>query len=415
MHHPTRLLAYGFIVILIMMVFLAFIAFHANEGSSLLFSQTVTNQLEKIRLVSEISRNIDSRARFIQSMLLRKGSLDSEMVWADLNRFSANYIDSHQRLTEILSATEKESILSLDLPIDSLNSSIGQALKLLLSGNREQVDKILLDEVFPKTTLILDQYSNLNQSLAREINLRLNRATGDAENKQNQFVIFAIFTLLTSLGIAVFAIWYNQKLSSQLEDINTHLEEKVSERTETLLDTQRELMEDNSELARLASTDAVTGLSNRSYMTKILEKEYSRYMRHNHLFGIIMLDIDHFKKVNDDYGHDIGDTVLIQLARQLEQAVRNSDYISRWGGEEFLICCTTIQPDSLLPIAETIRLKIASNEYDVPEGITASLGCAIIQPEEEIKELIKRADVALYAAKNNGRNRTIVSEFSEFI
>ena len=175
-----------------MMVFLAFIAFHANEGSSLLLSQTVTNQLEKIRLVSEISRNIDSRARFIQSMLLRKGSLDSEMVWSDLNRFSANYIDSHQRLTEILSATEKESILSLDLPIDSLNSSIGQALKLLLSGNREQVDKILLDEVFPKTTLILDQYSNLNQSLSREINLRLNRATGDAENKQNQFVIFGI-------------------------------------------------------------------------------------------------------------------------------------------------------------------------------------------------------------------------------
>ena len=95
-----------------------------------------------------------------------------------------------------------------------------------------------------------------------------------------------------------------------------------------------------------------------------------------------MIDIDHFKQVNDTYGHDVGDKMLVQLSRKFEQATRNSDYISRWGGEEFLICCTTISENDLFTIAENIN------------------------------ELVKRADVALYAAKNNGRNQTVVSEFA---
>ena len=299
--------------------------------------------------------------------------------------------------------------------IEVLNRSSRQVLILLLKSEQGRANKFLLDEVFRESKPILEQFTQLSRSLNRELKMQLYQASSDNENSQVQFVIYAVFTVLISLGIAIFAIWYNQKLSTQLEEINTYLEDKVDERTESLLDAQKELLEDNSELARLASTDNLTGLSNRSYMSEILEKEYSRFMRHNDLFGLIMLDIDHFKKINDDYGHDMGDKVLVQLSRQLELAIRNSDYISRWGGEEFLICSTTINADDLFPIAETIRLKIAGSEYEIDEGITASLGCAIIQPDEGIEELIKRADVALYAAKNNGRNQTVVSEFNQFI
>jgi diguanylate cyclase (GGDEF)-like protein len=415
MHHPTRLLAYGFIVILMMMVFLAFIAFHSNADSSLFVSNTVTRQLEKIKLVNGISDNVHNSTRFIQSMLLYKDDPNSEMVWENFNQFTATYNDLRLQFADISTAREKESQLAIDSSIEEFTRLNRQTLNIYLNGNREQANKFLLNEVFPKTIQILDNFSSLDRSLRTELNERLLLATGDAESNQTQFVIYAVFTLVISLGIAVFAIWYNQRLSTQLQDINTYLEEKVSERTESLLNTQKELIEDNSELTRLASTDSLTGLSNRSYMNEILEKEYSRYMRHNQLYGIIMLDIDHFKKINDDYGHDIGDKVLIQLSRQLELAVRNSDYISRWGGEEFLICCTTINPNDLLPIAETIRLNIFNTEFDITENITVSLGCAIIQPDEKIKELIKRADVALYAAKNNGRNQTIISEYKEFI
>jgi polar amino acid transport system substrate-binding protein len=105
--------------------------------------------------------------------------------------------------------------------------------------------------------------------------------------------------------------------------------------------------------------------------------------------------------------------MLEQLSRKFEQATRNSDFIARWGGEEFLICCTTISEDDIYPIAENIRQLIEDSSFDIDEDITISLGCAIIQEQENINELVKRADVALYAAKNNGRNQTVVSEFAK--
>jgi diguanylate cyclase (GGDEF)-like protein len=126
-----------------------------------------------------------------------------------------------------------------------------------------------------------------------------------------------------------------------------------------------------------------------------------------------MLDIDHFKNVNDKLGHDTGDRVLKKLASIIASAVRSSDFVARWGGEEFLICCTTIEEIDLLPIAETIRQLVANADFDRIGHITASLGCAAIVKGESIRELIKRADVALYEAKNNGRNRSMVAEFTD--
>ena len=105
--------------------------------------------------------------------------------------------------------------------------------------------------------------------------------------------------------------------------------------------------------------------------------------------------------------------MLKKLAQIFENSIRTSDFVARWGGEEFLICCTTIEERDLLPIAETIRQLVANTEFDKVGQITASLGCAAIVKGESIGELIKRSDVALYEAKNNGRNLTVVSEFTD--
>ena len=105
--------------------------------------------------------------------------------------------------------------------------------------------------------------------------------------------------------------------------------------------------------------------------------------------------------------------VLKQLAKIFESAIRTSDFVARWGGEEFLICCTTIEETDLLPIAETIRQLVANTDFEKTGQITASLGCAAIVKGETIGELIKRADIALYEAKNNGRNQSVVSEFTD--
>lgn len=414
MHHPTRLLTYGFIIILTMMAFLVFTANPSDPDSSQLVGHAVTRHLEKVILINEISSNIHNRMRFTQSILLDKNALNSNTVWNDFKQFTTSYQVKYKQLVEISSASEIEAIMAIDPPLLEFTSLNRQALISYLNGRREQANKIFLDEVSPNATLILDQLDSLIRILRTDLSGQLLVANADAEKNQTRLIIYAISILIISLGFAVLAVWYNQRLVTQLQAANTYLEEQVSERTESLLDTQKELIEDNSELARLASTDNLTGLANRSYMSEILQKEFSRYIRYNQLFGIIMLDIDHFKDVNDNYGHDVGDKVLIELSHQLEQAIRNSDYTSRWGGEEFLICCTTINPDDLQTIAETIRQKICDTDFNITEGITASLGCAIIQPDEIIKELIKRADIALYAAKHNGRNQIVISEFIKF-
>jgi diguanylate cyclase (GGDEF)-like protein len=412
MYHSTRLLAFGFIVILMMMISLALIAFYYSSSSSDSVNLTVTRKLEKINLINELSTIIHNRTRYMQSMLLNEDESVDAQALSEFTRFNGSYDETRERLLPLLAPREREIMLSIDI-LDQEISELNQRVSILfMNGSRTEAGNILLSSVLPKTAPLLAHLSELTQAQRLDVQKALLVAATDAEENQSQFVMYAVFSILVSLGVAIMAVWYGQKLSAQLEEINRYLEEKIEERTEDLLVTQRELLDDNTELARLALTDSVTGLSNRTHMGQILQKEFSRFVRHAQRFGIIMIDIDHFKQVNDSYGHDVGDRILIELSRKFEQATRNSDSIARWGGEEFLICCTTISENDLYPIAENIRNMIVESEFEIAEKITISLGCAMIQEGEKVNQLLKRADVALYAAKNNGRNQTVVSEFA---
>jgi len=413
MHHPTRLLIYGFAIVILMMITLAVIAFYSTSSGNRDVTQQVSQQLEKINLINELSTIIQSRTRFMQSMLLHDEEFIEAESWPSFNRLAGAYTETRTRLVPLLAPREREIMDAIDRLDRDINDLNRQVSVLFLNGSRNEASKILLQEVLPKTAPLLSHLSELTQAQRMDVQKVLLMATSDAEKNRIQIVIFSVIAVLVSLTVTFVAIWYGRKLSGQLQNMNNYLEQKIYERTESLLDTQKELLEDNSELTRMALTDNLTGLSNRTSMNQILRKEFSRFERHDHRFGIIMLDIDHFKNVNDSYGHDTGDTVLQELASIFENAIRASDFVARWGGEEFLICCTTIEEEDLLPIAETIRKLVATTKFESAGQITASLGCAAIVKGESIGELIKRADVALYEAKNNGRNQTVVSEFTD--
>ena len=413
MHHPTRLLTIGFGTVILLMIALAFTGFQSINGGSSRLNLKVAEQLQKINLINELSAIIQNRTHFMQSMLLSgKDFIESES-WPAFSRMSGAYSATRERLGPLLAPSEYEvmkAIDNLDRDISDLNRHVSV---LFLNGSRDAAGLVLLQEVLPKTAPLLAHLSELTQMQRLDIDKAMLRASQHAQSNRNLIILLSIVAVLISLTVTFIAIWYSRKLSGQLEDMNDYLEEKIYERTESLLDTQKELLEDKSELTRMALTDNLTGLSNRTHMNQILNKEFSRFERHNQRFGIIMLDIDHFKSVNDKYGHDAGDAVLKKLAATFDSAIRSSDFIARWGGEEFLICCTTIEEEDLLPIAETIRQLVATTSFDHQSQITASLGCAAIVKGESIGDLIKRADVALYEAKNNGRNRSMVSEFTD--
>jgi len=164
----------------------------------------------------------------------------------------------------------------------------------------------------------------------------------------------------------------------------------------------------NSRLRFLAHNDQLTGVSNRHHLTQVLEREYDRSSRYNNSFSLIIFDIDHFKSINDNYGHDQGDLILKDLSRLVKKNIRKSDYFGRWGGEEFIV----IAPESSLQdaekFAEKLRKEIEAYNFMEKRKVTASFGAAEIKSGDNIDQLIKRADDALYRAKEKGRNRVEV-------
>ena len=166
-------------------------------------------------------------------------------------------------------------------------------------------------------------------------------------------------------------------------------------------------------LQQSAFRDGLTGLYNRKFLEEHTKKLIPQALRDKFNIGVLLLDMDHFKAVNDEYGHDIGDKVLKELSRILNETVRESDIIIRYGGEEFIVLLVNVKTESdALEVANKIRTRVSENEIDVYAGSklrkTISIGLSMFpQDSSSLESVIKHADIALYEAKSKGRNKVI--------
>jgi diguanylate cyclase (GGDEF)-like protein/PAS domain S-box-containing protein len=165
--------------------------------------------------------------------------------------------------------------------------------------------------------------------------------------------------------------------------------------------------EQRLELEREASTDALTGLRNRSSMQRCLEREMARADRQRSALAALMLDVDHFKPVNDRFGHEVGDRVLQALGRTIGEQIRRTDCTGRWGGEEFLVLLAEADLEAGRGVADKLRRAVSDLAIDPVGGVTISIGLAAYRSGESASSLIQRLDCALYAAKETGRNRVV--------
>lgn len=170
----------------------------------------------------------------------------------------------------------------------------------------------------------------------------------------------------------------------------------------------RQLEEVLLQMETLAMTDQLTGLFNRRYFLSVFEKEFSRIMRYNHPASCLMIDIDHFKNINDEYGHHAGDRVLKEISQLMTDCLRKSDTLARWGGEEFIILLPETTKEDALQVASRILTSVSTFMFSsFPRQLTVSIGLSGI-PATDIdtpEKLIAASDRALYEAKNKGRNR----------
>lgn len=213
--------------------------------------------------------------------------------------------------------------------------------------------------------------------------------------KTNYTLLWQI--LLFGAFFFIFIIWWNHVLRAQ--------KSKTDLANAKLHEIQLLLKAKNEELEVLSQTDKLTSLYNRFKLDKVLQAEYERSLRYGRPFGVIMIDIDNFKDVNDTFGHQVGDAVLNEVAQILLNNSRNTDTVGRWGGEEFLVICPHTEKEGLLALATNLREKIAAVSFDTVGHKTASFGVTLYQKDSSVANILSRADMALYKSKENGKNQ----------
>lgn len=186
----------------------------------------------------------------------------------------------------------------------------------------------------------------------------------------------------------------------ELEAQKITLQRLVEEKTRALNDALHKI-------SMLAATDKLTSLFNRLKLDEYLDNELQRSQRYGNPLSIIMADLDDFKAINDQYGHLAGDQVLVDLAVLVSTCVRQTEFVGRWGGEEFLIICTETTALQAVELAERIRAAVEAHEFlgEHRRHVTASFGIASFRSGDSREEMIDRADAALYLSKKNGKNR----------
>jgi len=207
-------------------------------------------------------------------------------------------------------------------------------------------------------------------------------------------IVLIILLLITSI------VWFR---IASLKKRSAELALKVEEKTKDL----EEVVE---KLTRLSTQDSLTGLKNRRYFTQRAKAEWQEFQRHGHTFSLLLLDIDYFKRINDEYGHQTGDSVLVKIAKILQSSLRESDVIARWGGEEFLILLPSLKEQEAYWVAEKLRKAVASLVIDSPPyqlNVTITCGVADIKNYDSIEACIHAVDKKLYKGKEAGRNAVV--------
>jgi len=217
--------------------------------------------------------------------------------------------------------------------------------------------------------------------------------------------------------------WYARRLGIQLADSMSQLSAKEQE-----LDNHRDMQhvlrrqadELNRQVARqaneqealrkLAYIDPLTGLYNRRRIEEILEASRLTEQLSGTGLGVLLCDIDHFKAVNDEFGHFAGDRTLVRIGQLLKDHFRRGDAVGRWGGEEFLVVLPNLTQSEAEVISENFRARIERETHPPKGKLTVSLGLAMIKPDETAESLLKRADRALMLSKQNGRNRLYICQ-----
>ncbi|MBU3013891.1 cache domain-containing protein [Poseidonibacter lekithochrous] len=336
-----------------------------------------------------------------------------------------NYIFAYDELGNTISHIKKDLIgknrwdissngrLLMQEIIKKAFTTDGSYIKYLATINpstKESSNKISYVKLFSRTNWAIGT-GMYNSIIFENIKNKQKLMKKNLDNTIYKVIIYSF--LITSFSLLIMILISRKvgdiikKYKDHLTEINNTLELKVKDRTKELEDSKNLLKE-------MTLRDPLTNLYNRRYFESIIDELMSLSIREEESLCLIMLDIDKFKNINDNYGHDIGDEVLKKLADNLLSRLRQSDVITRIGGEEFAIVFPKTSIDGAYKTSEKIRKAVEKLEIKIKENIlisfTVSIGIAIFDKniDKDVHSILKRADIALYQAKDTGRNKVVV-------
>ncbi len=195
----------------------------------------------------------------------------------------------------------------------------------------------------------------------------------------------------------------------QLTATVIELNDELTQTQRNLVNSNRSLKRNEARITELMLTDQLTGIANRRHFDQRFKDELQRHLRYQQPLTLVMCDIDFFKRVNDDYGHAIGDKVICSFTETLNENKRASDFVARIGGEEFTILLPQTSTEEAFPVIERIRNLFSEKNYDgIDRKISASFGLSCLIENDSADSILKRADQALYKAKETGRNKVVI-------
>ncbi len=305
----------------------------------------------------------------------------------DIYNFLSGYVEAAENIVQVAVIDSNNIIL-----ISSNSDNVGK-LMAFSDSNKPQLIEVNNNLVYHT----LSEGSDISLSNNERLLLLID-ATPYKTNERK-----LLWTAAATSGAAIlFALFIAYTIyrftAEQSREEKERLEKKVKERT--------------YEIEQLSKTDALTGLWNRGYLEEILDSEFKRARRYKHELGLLIIDLDHFKLINDNYGHLTGDEVLRQISRRICDSLRETDFVGRYGGEEIVVILTNTNIEDTKMIAEKLRLDIAKeavtvNNQDIT--VTTSIGGSCLRKETEtIKSLFQEADKALYQSKERGRNQVTI-------
>jgi len=262
--------------------------------------------------------------------------------------------------------------------------------------------------ILPVASHFITRYGFSNLKIAGFTNIDYPISIAVNKNQPELFSLVekALANIEDSQHRKIFNHWVSIKIDQQI-DYSLYLKTLFAILIIVLFFAYRQyqLSRYNKALTDLSIMDKLTQLYNRGRLDEVLADQLNLFNRYQTPYSIIFIDIDHFKSINDQFGHLAGDKVLMAIARKLDALRRVTDIAGRWGGEEFLIICPNTTLEGAIRLGDTIRASIEQAQFDQGITCTCSLGVAQMNSESTTEALLKQADIALYRAKSEGRNR----------